>query len=137
MARRENMTQADIDAAFRLKALWNSKKKVLGLTQNSFAKKYNITQGLVTHYLNGHQGLHLKAVMMFATELAVDPKEIYPELFHGLKLFPTASDEELMSLYAQCPPSFRKMILDLMRHYVDTHIAARKSEESCRREPER
>jgi transcriptional regulator with XRE-family HTH domain len=128
MARRENMIQADIDAAIRLKALWNAKKKELDLTQVKVAEDFNITQGLVAHYLNGNQGLNLKAVMMFATVLGVDPKEIYPELFS--KFHPTNPDEEFMSLYAQCPASFRALLLGIMRHYVDAQVVKEKSEET-------
>ena len=119
MSRRESMTLEDIQAAQKLRAIWDLKKKDLGLTQYKIADKYGITQGMVTHYLNGHQGLNIKTVLMFATELGVDPRDIYPGLFSGIQLCPVTSgqEQEFLALYAQAPPDIQAMVRGLLERF--------------------
>lgn len=103
MSRRESMTHDDVQAAQKLKAIWDLKKKDLGLT----------------HYLNGHQGLNIKTVLMFATELGVDPRDIYPGLFSGIQLCPVTSgqEQEFLALYAQAPPDIQAMVRGLLERF--------------------
>jgi transcriptional regulator with XRE-family HTH domain len=127
MSRRENMTQADINAANKLKSIWSAKRKELHLTQGEVADRFHINQSLVSNYLNGAQGLNLKAVMMFATVLEVDPKDIYPELFSDLKISSTSHEEqEFIALYKQCPQVFRDLIKNLMIQYVEAQHSKNK-----------
>jgi predicted transcriptional regulator len=50
----------------RLKAIYESKKKSLGITQQDIADKLNITQSAVGHYLNGRNALNVSSALMFA-----------------------------------------------------------------------
>jgi len=70
------LTQADIDAANNLKAIFESSKSKLGLTQTGAAKKLKISQPAVYKYLNGLIPLGAKAVLAWAKLLNVHPSEI-------------------------------------------------------------
>jgi transcriptional regulator with XRE-family HTH domain len=64
-----------------LKAIFNAKKKELGLTQESLAERLGFSnQSGVSHYLNAKAALNLNAAMMFATELHVRVGEFSPSL---------------------------------------------------------
>lgn len=70
------ITNADIEAARRLKALWKQRAKDRGLTQYSMAEKIGRTQGLVSNYLNGVIALNYKALMQFCAALGIDDPTI-------------------------------------------------------------
>ena len=53
MENKKSLTTEQLEDAKRLKALYESKKKELGITQYSIADELGITQGAVGHYLNG------------------------------------------------------------------------------------
>lgn len=66
--------------AQRLKALYFSLKKRLGLSQASIADDMGITQSAVGHYINGRHPLNVRAVSAFARILDVSAEEISPTL---------------------------------------------------------
>ncbi|CNJ97249.1 XRE family transcriptional regulator [Yersinia mollaretii] len=78
---KRKLSDEDLQAAERLRAIWNYKRGMLGLTQEKAADimGYN-TQGAVSHYLNGVTPLNTDAVIKFASLLMVSPEEIRPEL---------------------------------------------------------
>lgn len=63
-------------AARRLRQIWDQKKKDLELTQEKVAHAMHITQGAVSHYLNGRIPIGPLAAMRFAHILEVAPEEI-------------------------------------------------------------
>lgn len=126
MPRRESMTVADVEAATKLKKIWLNKRKRLNLTQKKVAQRFGITQGLVSNYLNGQQSLNIKAVIMFATVLEEEPKDIYPELFTDLKLSATSQEgDEFLALYMQCPQTFRSLIKNIIIEYINANDGRR------------
>lgn len=66
----------------RLKAIWNEKKASLGLTQQRIADAIGdgVTQGAVSHYLNGTNTLNLAVAAVFARELRVRIGDFSPRL---------------------------------------------------------
>lgn len=58
MEKKKTLTSAQIADAERLKALYEAKKKELGITQQSIADMLDISQGGVGHYLNGRNALN-------------------------------------------------------------------------------
>lgn len=66
--------------AQRLKSLYQSVKKGLGLSQASIADAMGITQSAVGHYMNGRQPLNARAVSAFAQILNVGAEQISPSL---------------------------------------------------------
>lgn len=77
------ISQADRDAAKRLKAIWSEKAKALGLTQQRAAEQFGRSQGLIGQYLNCHTALGPVAVLKFARILQVSPREIRPDFSFG------------------------------------------------------
>lgn len=77
---RRELSDQEKQAAKRLKILWETKKKELGLTQRTLAEKLSVTQSAVNAYLNANIPLNLDAVINFAAVLNVDPRDIYPTL---------------------------------------------------------
>lgn len=89
--RKRNITQADLAAAARLKALWDAavrKRKDEGrpLTQQVMAEKLadatgrGGTQGLVSQYLNARIALNYRALLAFADEIGFDPRDVRDDL---------------------------------------------------------
>lgn len=75
------ITEADLQAKDRLRALWDSKAKKLGVTQETVAELLDGSQGLVSQYLNGKLALNYKAVLAFSSALQLDdPRAIRSDL---------------------------------------------------------
>ena len=102
------------EAHIRLKKIWNERKRDRHLNQYGFADKYGTTQSNVNQYLNGYKPLNIKYCIYFATELGIDPKEIYPELFAGLKTCAPPEDPEFFRLYGNCTPAQKQAIKQMM-----------------------
>lgn len=66
METKKSLTTEQLDDARRLKALYESKKKELGITQYTIADELGITQGAVGHYLNGRNALNVDIASGFA-----------------------------------------------------------------------
>lgn len=73
------LTDADIAACDRLRALWEVRSK--DVTQDKVAELMGgITQGAVSQYLTHRSRLNYRAVMAFAKALGVDPAQIRSDL---------------------------------------------------------
>ncbi len=66
METKKHLTTEQLEDAKRLKALYESKKKQLGITQYTIADELNISQGAVGHYLNGRIALNVPIASGFA-----------------------------------------------------------------------
>lgn len=98
--KRKSLSEQDIEAAHRLKEIWNSRKTELGLTQDRAAEILGFaTQGAVSHYLNAKTPLNLEAVLKFANLLQVAPESIRPDFSDLLNiarlLTPSATQESI------------------------------------------
>lgn len=80
MEKKKILTPAQILEAQRLKAIYEAKKKELGVTQQSIADALEISQGGVGHYLNGRNALNASVAAVFAKQLQVDVSEFSPSL---------------------------------------------------------
>lgn len=80
MEKKKDITPTQAEDAKRLKAIYEAKKKVLGVTQQSIADELDITQGAVGHYLNGRNPLNLPVASVFARLLKVGVEEFSPTL---------------------------------------------------------
>ena len=78
------ITDADKDAARRLRAIWEAKKQELKLTQVTVAEEIGTSQSAISQYLNSTIALNTDAVIVFAKLLQCEPKDICPVL--GSKL---------------------------------------------------
>ncbi|OFE11409.1 hypothetical protein PHACT_12695 [Pseudohongiella acticola] len=73
-------TELERQEAASLKKLYDSKKRTLKLTQEAIADTLQITQGGVSHYLNGRNPLNLKVASVIARLLQVDISEFSERL---------------------------------------------------------
>ena len=80
------ITDADKDAAKRLRAIWEAKKQELKLTQTSIADEIGTSQSAISQYLNGTIALNTDAVIVFAKLLQCEPKDIRPVLGRKLRI---------------------------------------------------
>ncbi len=78
MTTQRRLTTEQLRDAERLKALYESKKKELGITQQHIAEEMSITQSAVGHYLNGRNALNVSSAMMFAKILNVQIGDFSP-----------------------------------------------------------
>ena len=75
----KKLTTEQLEDCYRLKALYELKKKELNLTQQ-IADELDISQGAVGHYLNGRNALNLQIASVFAKKLQVSISEFSPSL---------------------------------------------------------
>lgn len=68
----------------RLKAIWNSKRHELKLTQTEVAEKLKTTQGFIGQCLNGHVALSTNMILRWAALLDFDPEDIRKGIFQGV-----------------------------------------------------
>ena len=92
----------------RLRAVWDEKRKELGLTQAALGDSLGVSQATVSEYLNGEIPLNIPAALKFAELLGVTLDEIWegevPALSQALSLQQirdlvlSRSDEDQLSL---------------------------------------
>jgi len=93
------LTTEQLEDAKRLKALYESKKKNLGITQQHIADEMNITQSAVGHYLNGRNALNISSAVMFSKVLDVEVEEFSPKLAKELnQMHAYAKNAEFLSM---------------------------------------
>ena len=80
MESKKTLTTEQLEDAARLKALYESKKKSLGITQYTIADDLGITQGAVGHYLNGRNALNVDVASGFARLLQVSISDFSPSI---------------------------------------------------------
>ncbi|UYU30311.1 LexA family protein [Siccibacter colletis] len=80
MEKKKILTPAQVADSQRLKAIYEAKKKELGITQQSIADALDISQGAVGHYLNGRNALNTSVASVFARVLGVSVSDFSPAL---------------------------------------------------------
>lgn len=75
-----------VEDSKRLKALYTQKRAELGLTQDRIAAELGdgVTQGAVSHFMNGRTALSLRAASVFAKVLQVPVSAFSPKLAEDL-----------------------------------------------------
>lgn len=94
--RKNPLTEEQLHESDRLKALFEGRKKSLGLTQKKIAAQLgsDVTQSAVSHLLNRRTALNLEAAVVFARLLKVPVSEFSERLASDLNNF---SEEKLSS----------------------------------------
>ena len=80
---RSPMSVEQRQIAERLRALWDSRKDRLELTQVKAAAELGLTQGVLAQYLNQHIAPNTDFVLGMCRLLGVDPCDIHPR-YDGL-----------------------------------------------------
>lgn len=80
MENKKSLTTEQLEDAARLKALYESKKKELKITQYTIADDLGITQGAVGHYLNGRNALNVEVAAGLAKALNVSVSDFSPSI---------------------------------------------------------
>ncbi|WP_033748584.1 LexA family transcriptional regulator [Pantoea sp. NGS-ED-1003] len=91
MKTQSRLTEEQLKDAQRLKAIYDAKKKALGITQQHIADELGITQSGVGHYLNGRNALNMSSALMFAKILGVQIEEFSPHLAKEVELMHAAA----------------------------------------------
>ncbi|RUT65500.1 peptidase S24 [Morganella morganii] len=98
MNEKRQLTTEQLEDCRRLKALYESKKKALGITQQSIADILNISQGAVGHYLNGRNALNLQTASIFSAQLNVPISDFSPSLATEAQALSAAIDSNISGL---------------------------------------
>ncbi|CDG21781.1 Repressor protein CI [Xenorhabdus poinarii G6] len=77
---KKKLTAEQLAEAARLKALFESRKKQLGISQEILAEEIGKTQSAISHYLNGINALNLEMAAFFAQKLNVRIADFSPSL---------------------------------------------------------
>ena len=98
------LAEWQLEDSQRLKALYNQKRAELGLTQEKIASELGegVTQGAVSHFMNGRTALSLRAASVFAKALKVPVSEFSPRLAREL--------EEMRAVPVDGSPELREVI---------------------------
>ncbi|CAI0728609.1 helix-turn-helix domain-containing protein [Serratia grimesii] len=136
MRKKTLLDAAEIEAASRLKKIWDEKKITLRLTQEKAADALGFsTQATVSHYLNGTMPLNTDATLKFAALLGVKPEAIRPDLtdmMNYIRRSGSHSDDysapgwrllkpeysELLDLYERLPQSEKEKHLSELKEKV-------------------
>ncbi|HHQ6589182.1 TPA: LexA family protein [Serratia fonticola] len=92
MAKKKALTTEQLQDAMRLKALYESKKKSLGITQQTIADALDVSQGAVGHYMTGRNALNVAAASVFAKILEVSISDFSPSLAQEAARYAVAID---------------------------------------------
>jgi len=92
MQNKKILTTEQLEDAKRLKALYESKKKQLNVTQYTIADDIGISQGAVGHYMNGRIALNVPMVTAFARILQVQASDISPSLAREVSRYASTVD---------------------------------------------
>ncbi len=87
---KKKLTAEQLADAKRLKDIYVSKKKQLGISQEKFADELGKSQGAISHYLNGTNALNLEIAAYFANKLEVTITDFSPTLDKQAKQLLTA-----------------------------------------------
>ncbi|MDX7999294.1 helix-turn-helix domain-containing protein [Xenorhabdus sp. Reich] len=77
---KKKLTTEQFADAKRLKELFESKKKQLGISQEILAEDIGKTQSAISHYLNGINALNLEMATYFAQRLGIQIADFSPSL---------------------------------------------------------
>ena len=114
------ITDADRDAAKRLRAIWEAKKQELKLTQVTVADEIGTSQSAISQYLNGTIALNTDAVLVFAKLLQCEPKDIRPVL--GRKL-------RIKQIYKRRIPVMRSSTGAILNKHIDAKYIGETSDQ--------
>ncbi|WP_158784633.1 LexA family transcriptional regulator [Pantoea sp. BAV 3049] len=103
MENKKVLTTEQHEDAKRLKALYESKKKQLGITQYGIAEALEISQGAVGHYLNGRIPLNLNVAAKFAEMLQISINDFSPRLARDASKLGLLSNVVFDSRYKSSP----------------------------------
>lgn len=98
MSSKNKLTTEQLEDASRLKALYESKKKTLGITQQQIADMLDISQGGVGHYLNGRNPLNVQIASVFSNLLQVPISEFSPSLAREAEMITSALSPNVSNL---------------------------------------
>ncbi|MCV9377319.1 helix-turn-helix domain-containing protein [Hafnia alvei] len=93
METKKVLTTEQLEDAKRLKALYESKKKTLGVTQYTIADELGISQGAVGHYLNGRNALNAPIASGFAKILQVPISDFSPAIAREVAEYAASNSE--------------------------------------------
>lgn len=111
MAKRRSLNSKEIEAARQLKALFNKRKKALGLTQEVAAEKLDMTQSALSQYLNAEIPLNIEALFKVCGLVDGNPYDIHPTLLESIGIGGSFANTE-----------FKKEINDLTKDEIDEII---------------
>lgn len=97
------MRPADIEAAHRLRAIWDAKAKDLKLTQLSAGEKLDINQSAVSQYLNAKIPLGVTITIRWAKILHCEVTDIRPEYADLIEPLSTSSQPTGAGSYYRLP----------------------------------
>lgn len=119
MSKKIPLTESQKADAARLKSLYQSRARQLGLTQELIADELGITQGGVSHYLNGKNPLNTKVAATFARLLKVSVKDFSPELHAQIQNYYSKDEQDPLKDLAQEIEDFSPSELAELRAYID------------------
>jgi SOS-response transcriptional repressor LexA len=81
MAKKNVITEEDIQVSNRLRQIWDAKKEQLGLNQEKAADFFGFsTQAAISQFLNGKAAVNTENILKFSSLLEVQPEEIKPSI---------------------------------------------------------
>lgn len=82
--KKKRLTESQLAECAALKEIFNSKKDLLGLTQEKAAQHLGMNQGSFSHYLNGRNAINLQFALSVAKLLGVSVMDFAPRYERAL-----------------------------------------------------
>ena len=122
MEKKKTLTSTQIADAERLKAIYEAKKKELGVTQQSIADMLDISQGGVGHYLNGRNSLNAAVAAVFAKALQVDVSDFSPSIAKEITAMSAAATSNAKYVGQYSPGIKYPVLSKIQAGYWSKHV---------------
>lgn len=117
MTRKRELTELEKIECQKLRSIYESKKRDLGISQQTIADKLDVSQGAVSQYLNGSNALNLRAATAFADVLQVSIADFSERIEAERESF--ASSSPLVNMIREREAVYSVSKRDRLREFVE------------------
>jgi len=117
-ARKKELSPEDKAICANLRRIWDAKKKVLGLSQLQAAQHLGITQGAISHQLQGRNALHTDAIIQWAELLQCSEQDIDPNRQYFSGSGNAQVQREISEILERVGPKNQTAVMAMLRTYV-------------------
>ena len=113
------LTEPELELAKRVKQAWLIRKETEhDFSQEKLAENLEMSQGMVSHYLNGRRAFTANALYKFCDVLDLDFHELAPWISQQEK--DAAEMKEFAKLFGKASPNIKSGVMSILRGDAST-----------------
>lgn len=116
--KKKELSPEDKAICANLRRIWDAKKKELGLSQQVAADRLGITQGAVSHQLQGRNALHTDAIIIWADMLKCRETDIDPNRKYAAGTGNPQLQQEISELLEAAGQENHQAVMAMLRSFV-------------------